>query len=447
MLANPRLVRVGVLCSLALLDSLGYTLLVNVLPVMTDESDPLHLNGMDGVSAGSAYSVLQFTFCLGVTVFPPFAGRFSDGIGRRPLLLWCLAAVAAAYCLQAITLSFWTFALLRLMCGISGCLRPLAIAYIADMAHDERTRCRWISSLSLASAFSVGLGPAVGAQLIGMDRRYPFAFMAAFATACFLLTYVLLPEVHKPHLLSPLHAPPPCGKSKRFMSIYRYLLALGFLTYFMAMTAAIAFPLSLKESFGMDPFTASLCSIVDGPLIFLSNLMFMQHLGSLSRASKASILAAAAFGLIALVPSTTNTGSLALFLLLKYSTSIAGPIIFSSIPQTMVSVCPLGSCGKVVGFLTFSHGAGRLTATALVGPLYSHNSAMVYDIVAWSGGVSALLFLFLLRRLESTIGVVELRTPLMVSGCEGTYPISRQMSLLYPDAPMGADFPISNADA
>jgi DHA1 family tetracycline resistance protein-like MFS transporter len=91
MLANAEKTRIGVLYLVALVDSLGFNIFSNVLPVLADSSDPRHHEGSEALSPGTAYSILQFTFCIGVAVFPPFAGRFSDSRGRRPILLISLA--------------------------------------------------------------------------------------------------------------------------------------------------------------------------------------------------------------------------------------------------------------------------------------------------------------------------------------------------------------------
>lgn len=429
------------LCWIALADSLGYNLLVNVLPVLADSNDPLRFSGADTISSGTAYSIFQFAFCFGVAVFPPFVGRWSDRWGRRPLFVACLIFSSLSYYVQSISESFWSFVAARFVCGVSGCLRPLAIAYISDMVTDNSLRSKFITSLSLLSAVAVGFGPALGAHMLEMDRGFPFLCMCFMTLSCIALVLLYLPEIKEKRFLmsaptSPTGTKGKCPKGNKFVWIYRYLLALGFSTYFMGMAAASGFPLSLKDNFGLDPVKAGLCSLADGPLLFISNFMFMKYLTTLSAGCKASIVASGSFGLIALVPATVAMNSLVPFLILKYSTSIGGPIVFSAIAQTMMGVCPQNVCGSYAGLLTFFHGAGRLTATALVGPLFNSNSALVYFIVAGTGVLSAVIFWLLHRDLSNVLGKQELKTPFL-SPRERDEPISRQLSILYPGTPSG----------
>lgn len=432
-----------ILCLVSLVDSLGFNIFVNILPVLADPSNPLHFDGAWTLNQGYAYSILQFSFCLGVAIFPPFVGRWSDRIGRRPLLLWCLTLLSISYFLQGCVETFWAFSAVRMVAGVSGCLRPLAIAYIADMVTDDCLRSKLITSLSLLSAVAVGFGPALGAHLVGMNRSYPFIFMGSASSVCIILVVFMLPEVKLQRVtLSTPTSPRYPLKRNKFVSTYRYLLALGFSTYFMAMVAASAFPLSLKDAFSLDPFPAALCSIADGPLIFVSNFVFMHYLTTLSSGCKASIMASAGFVLIAFVPETTAMQSLPCFLSLKYLTSITGPIVFSAIAQTMMTVCPKSVCGSYAGLLTFFHGAGRLTATAIVGPIFHRSPATVYLIVAATGAVSATVFTLLYRELGRTISRVELKNPLLSTDSEHATmaPMSRQLSLLYPGTPAGGEF-------
>jgi MFS family permease len=419
------IVKVSILCFVALIDSFGYTLLVNVLPNMVDKTDPLYFPGLHGVETGTAYALLQFSFVLGATLFPPIAGHLSDKYGRRAALLLSLSCLSLAYwCLSFIS-SLAGFLSFRFISGVTGGLRPVAISYIADMVKDECARGRLISSLSLLSAFSVGFGPSIGARLANHDRAYPFMFMSGLSFLGLLAVVFFLPELRPFPPTRPASRRTSICETDLYCSgnslstnplsfIYRSLLILGFSTYFMAMMGAIAFPLSLKNAFHFDPITAGLCSIGDGPLIFIANLMFMNRLShSLSVACKASFFACISLALIHFVPTATDDNSLPLFLSLKYLTSAAAPIAFCAIPQILINICPLGSCGTRTGILTGTHGFGRLLATAIVGPLFAINPALVYNMIAITGLLSGIVFLILHKSLERFVGKSGLKTPLL----------------------------------
>jgi hypothetical protein len=95
-----------------------------------------------------------------------------------------------------------------------------------------------------------------------------------------------------------------------------------------------------------------------------------------------------------------SAGIIAPFLFLKYMTSLASPIMFSTMPLVMVNLCPLSTCGSRAGILACSHGIGRLLATAIVGPLYQYNPECVYYIVAVNGAFGACIFLLLYKALQ-----------------------------------------------
>lgn len=418
---------VTVILSLAaLVDSMGYTLLVNVLPCMVDVTDPLHYAGIERMDPGTVYSILQFSFVFGAMVFPPFIGKWSDIRGRKPVLILCLLIVCVTYYMQSLATEFWWFSFARFLSGFSGGIRPVAIAYISDMVYEQTRRCKLITSLSLVSAFSVGFGPSFGAHLSTLDRRFPFCFLSICAGASFVLTLIFLPQ-SRPELGNDCTYEIQPQVPRRI--IYMLLIILGFSTYFMAMSAAIAFPLSLKESFGFSPVQAGLCSLLDGPLIFASNFVFMHKFNSLSIACKASIVASAGFCFIALTPNQP----IAAFLTLKYITSICGPILFCTIPQTLVSIYPSQICGKYGGLIACSHGAGRLAAAILVGPLFEASPTSVYNLVAACGAFSAVIFMLLHNSVKSEIGKTQfvqatLNTPLISRGP------SRSVSRVYSES-------------
>src|SRR5215510_14062274 len=75
----------GTLFLTVFLDLLGFGLVIPFLPGLAR-----HLGASDFVATlpGSVYSLMQFLFI-------PIWGRLSDRIGRRPVLLWSIAASAA----------------------------------------------------------------------------------------------------------------------------------------------------------------------------------------------------------------------------------------------------------------------------------------------------------------------------------------------------------------
>ena len=88
------------------LDLLGFGL---VIPFLAEEArDNFHTTAFVGTLLGAVYSLMQF-------VFVPVWGRLSDNVGRRPVLVWSVAASAISMCGLGLAIAYgnsvaWLFA-------------------------------------------------------------------------------------------------------------------------------------------------------------------------------------------------------------------------------------------------------------------------------------------------------------------------------------------------
>jgi MFS family permease len=171
------------------LDLLGFGLVIPFLPGLARD-----LGAGDFVATlpGAAYSLMQFLFI-------PIWGRLSDRVGRRPVLLWSIAASAAGMVMLGLGHSLaWLF-IARLWSGVATANIAVAQAYIADVTTPE-TRARGMGLIGMAFGLGFIFGPAVG----GVLSRTPFAGLhigalpalvaAALSTVNLLLALRTLPE-------------------------------------------------------------------------------------------------------------------------------------------------------------------------------------------------------------------------------------------------------------
>jgi len=116
---------------------------------------------------GSAYAGLQF-LCT------PIAGRLSDRIGRRPVLLVCIAGMAISYGLWVVAGAFWVLVLSRLLGGIMSANIATASAAMADVT-DGAGRTRGMALIGVAFGIGFILGPALGGgfSLIDLTAHAP----------------------------------------------------------------------------------------------------------------------------------------------------------------------------------------------------------------------------------------------------------------------------------
>ncbi|XP_077455998.1 major facilitator superfamily domain-containing protein 10 [Stigmatopora argus] len=204
---------------LLLLDLLGFTLILPLLPSILDH----YAHTKDGVYQTLQSSVDVFREALGIpmekkynsvlfgglmgSIFSllqfltsPIIGTLSDCYGRRPLLLLTTVGIACSYVVWALSRSFAMFLLFRVMTGIFKGNVTLCTAVVADLP-DPKARNRGMAVIGVA--FSVGFtaGPLMGAYLSSSSQstgrlffQTPALLGLAFSLADLLFIWLMLPE-------------------------------------------------------------------------------------------------------------------------------------------------------------------------------------------------------------------------------------------------------------
>ena len=141
-----------------------------------------------GGALGSLYAILQF-------VFAPIWGRFSDRVGRRPVLLLTLGGTCIGYGLWIFAGSFWILVFSRIVGGIASGNLSVATASIADVTSRE-DRSKGMAIVGIAFGLGFVLGPALGGYASSWDwstdSKSAVAFnpfsLAALISFCLALT-------------------------------------------------------------------------------------------------------------------------------------------------------------------------------------------------------------------------------------------------------------------
>lgn len=177
------------------IDLIGFGIVLPLLPIYSRNF------GASGLVIGlimASFSAMQF-------LFAPVWGRWSDRIGRRPILLISTAGAAISYSVFALgsgvadkTLALWVLLGSRVFAGICGANITVAQAYIADITPPEG-RSKGMGLIGMAFGLGFVFGPAIGSQ----SHKYfgvagPGWVAAAFCAANFLLALAILPESWKP---------------------------------------------------------------------------------------------------------------------------------------------------------------------------------------------------------------------------------------------------------
>lgn len=156
------------LCGLIFIDGIGLGLIFPILtPVFLDP----HLAIVD---MGTSTAVRNFYYGLTLAVFPlgqffsaPILGDFSDGLGRRKILVFAIYAVGVCYALSGLAIvykSLWLLVLSRFLAGCVSGSQPIAQAAIMDMSAPEQ-KAKNLGYMFFFTSMGFTLGPLLGGWL------------------------------------------------------------------------------------------------------------------------------------------------------------------------------------------------------------------------------------------------------------------------------------------
>jgi DHA1 family tetracycline resistance protein-like MFS transporter len=175
----------GVLWSTVALDLIGFGIAIPVLSLFAKERF-----GASPTMAGLLFA----SFSLAQFLMAPLLGRWSDRIGRKPVILISLFGTAVGSLLTGAAVGLWMLFLGRLVDGASGASVSVAQAAATDLGGPEdRPRVLGLRGAAFGLGFTVG--PAIGgiAAWAG-GRRAPFYVAAVLAFVNGLVAIVRLPE-------------------------------------------------------------------------------------------------------------------------------------------------------------------------------------------------------------------------------------------------------------
>lgn len=173
-----------VLCSINLIVTMGYGL---IMPVMPFYAESLGANATQLGFLYASYSITQF-------LFSPFWGRMSDRTGRRPIILWGLLGFSITFVILGFARSLAFLFSARLLGGaLSSASGPASMASMADVT-DDHERGEGMSLLGATTGLGIVLGPVLGGYLSELSIQTPFFFAAGITFIILIVSYAWLPE-------------------------------------------------------------------------------------------------------------------------------------------------------------------------------------------------------------------------------------------------------------
>jgi MFS transporter, DHA1 family, tetracycline resistance protein len=178
----------GTLFLTVFLDLLGFGLVVPFLPGVARAH-----GASDLVAAllGGAFSLMQFLFI-------PLWGRLSDRAGRRPVLLWSIAASAVGMALLGLAGNLAMLFMARLFSGLATANISVAQAYIADITTPEN-RAKGMGMIGMAFGLGFIFGPVLGGllgqyEVLGHPGALAAFVAAGLSAVNFVMALFSLPE-------------------------------------------------------------------------------------------------------------------------------------------------------------------------------------------------------------------------------------------------------------
>ncbi|HEX5994209.1 MAG TPA: MFS transporter [Jiangellales bacterium] len=324
---------------------------------------PLYVTGPAGsntAGAGLAFGA----FAVSALVLRPVAGRLTDAVGRRPLLIG--GAVIAAACLlaTAYTESLEIIVVLRLLSGVAEAAFFVAsFAALADLAPPSRMG-EALSYNSLGLYLGIALGPVLGETIVrtwGFSAAWHGAAALSLLAAAVTLT---IGETRSPRTGAEGPA--------RFVHWPAVPPALGFLSSIVAMGGFLAFAALHADDVGLTH--TGLPLTVYGLVVVVCRVAFARvpdrfpplRLG-------AAALAAMASGLVVMAVWPSPVGLIAGSVTLALGITFSTPAFFTAVFATAAPA---------------ERGAASGTASACM-DLGLGGGPILLGIVAHAGGIPA----------------------------------------------------------
>lgn len=238
-----------VLFLIVFIDLVGFGVVIPLLPYYALRFD------------ASPFAVTMMMACYSLAQFlsSPILGRWSDRIGRKPVLLVSLACSIAGYVWLALAPALWMLFAARLLAGAGAGNIAAAQAYITDLTAPEN-RAKGMGMIGAAFGLGFTLGPAIGGLLAGShptaaSLSYPAFAAAGMSAIALVLAAVLLKESLAPELRSVGARPGRVALAREAFGRpgLRHLIILFFLTTTAFAGLEATFALWANSVFGWGP--------------------------------------------------------------------------------------------------------------------------------------------------------------------------------------------------
>ncbi len=377
-----------VLCLIALVDLSSFGLIIPLLPIYAKRFD----------ASGTLLGLLLGCFSMAQFVFAPILGRWSDRIGRRPVLLVSVAGSIGAHLLLGFgDLASWMWLLFvaRALDGITGANISTVQAYVADITTGKE-RARGMGMIGATIGLGFVIGPALGMGLLSLGTMvvgeetgtcWPAFGAAIISSISFLLVWRFLPEPQT-HETAPAAQPKPrlfftnlrhVAQDPRLGELLLLLVTLTFCFVIFETTLVYTcmdrYELSRNHVMGIFVYIGLLIVIVRGGLVG----RLVRRLREPNILVFAPLVSASGFLAIAFAQRWPMFGIfLAACVPIALGVGLGDPVIRALLSR----LAPANEQGLTMGVASGMNSLTRAAGPVIAGALYDWNAALPYWIAA-----------------------------------------------------------------
>jgi len=198
-----------------------------ILPIL-----PLYAKNEFNMSP-TAVTLLVASFYAAQFIGGPILGRWSDKVGRVPVLIISQIGTVIAFLAFGLAWSAWVLFAARIFDGLTGGNIVVAQAYVTDVTPREN-RAQALGLIAAMFGLAFFIGPAIGGLLVGLGPQIPYFVAAGAAAIVVLLTIFTLDESMTADEREALRSKAVKLKFRAALAIRPLMLAMsiGFITQF-----------------------------------------------------------------------------------------------------------------------------------------------------------------------------------------------------------------------
>lgn len=249
------------------IDVLGIGIIIPILPFYVQS---FSASAILMTSLFAVYSLCSF-------LSAPVIGKFSDKIGRRPMLIGSIFSTAIGWFVFAYAPSILFLFIGRIIDGIMAGNLPMAQSYLVDISKDDKDRAANLGLIGAIFGLGFIIGPFLGGLLGHISLRAPFIFVGVLALINTISALFFLPEsnMHTHNEKVSMNPFIPIKNAFKAVNLRLQYSAWFFFSLAIA-TYQVIFSLFLKDTLSFDTFQVGLVFGFVGILIGINQGLLMK---------------------------------------------------------------------------------------------------------------------------------------------------------------------------